>query len=816
MAEGIQVKIIHGLSRNETIGRLVILAIIIGIVLLGSLAFVHALEWVGKPFPGFLLNQRMVVPGVGQYHWSGTQAGLNNLDRVVSVNGTPVSTFAEILAVVMQVPVGTVLEYAIEREGQLFSLSIATMAFRVGDLLVLFGIDCFIGLTDVAMGLTVFALKPDTRVSWSFLVACFILSLNHLTSFDVVAVHAGFVRLFFVGSALLPAAAIHLSLVFPETTRLVQRFPRVQWLPYVLSLALLVPLQVLYPSDLFLIAYMGVFVFLLLAAMALIGSTLATYVRKVSILAQQRAKIILWGALLAFPIPALGQLGSFAGIMIDGHPIHANLTGIPILIFPLSISYAISRHNLFDVDVYIKRAVGYGVMTLLVGLAYFSIHTVLRTFILEPLFGTSTEFIYPVIFAVLIVFFFNPAHRAVQDLVDLLFFRRQFDYKDTIASVSTALASLFDQQEIIHQLLKTIQTNMFVDTASVLVFHSGKETVSVFSRDGEPGNPGAPFRESTLTIDHPLVALLLKEKHLVTKYDVAESPRFSDVRERCGDAFSALGASLALPLLHQGDVKGMLTLGYKKTGHFYSREDIELLETLATQGAVAIENARLADQMRKEEKVRTNLARYLSPQVVDQIIDQDVQVNLGGARKVVTILFSDIRNFTSMTETRPPDQLVAILNEYFTEMASIIFANQGSLDKYIGDAIVAVFGSLIPLDNSALHAVRAASRMMEVMPSLNDRWMQKYAFGMDIGIGITTGEVFLGNIGSPERMEFTVIGDAVNVASRFSGLAKPGQILMTRGTLTKLGRAIPYQTLPSALVKGKSEKLEVFEVTTCT
>jgi len=110
---------------------------------------------------------------------------------------------------------------------------------------------------------------------------------------------------------------------------------------------------------------------------------------------------------------------------------------------------------------------------------------------------------------------------------------------------------------------------------------------------------------------------------------------------------------------------------------------------------VAIENARLADQMKVEEAARTNLARYLSPQIVDQIIKKDVQVNLGGDRKVVTVLFSDIRNFTRITETLPPDQLVQLLNEYFTEMAKIIFENQGSLDKYIGDAIVAVFGSLM-------------------------------------------------------------------------------------------------------------------------
>jgi adenylate cyclase len=216
--------------------------------------------------------------------------------------------------------------------------------------------------------------------------------------------------------------------------------------------------------------------------------------------------------------------------------------------------------------------------------------------------------------------------------------------------------------------------------------------------------------------------------------------------------------------------------------------------------------------MKSEELVRANLARYLSPQIVDQVIKKDVQVNLGGDKKVVTVLFSDIRHFTQIAETLPPDQMVRLLNEYFTEMARIIFENQGSLDKYIGDAIVAVFGSLIALENPARTAVQAAMQMMKALATANERWTAQYGFAINIGIGINTGEVFLGNIGSPERMEFTVIGDTVNIASRFSGVARPGQILVTRETLKCLESDINYRELPPAEVKGKTGKLEVFEM----
>jgi class 3 adenylate cyclase len=268
-----------------------------------------------------------------------------------------------------------------------------------------------------------------------------------------------------------------------------------------------------------------------------------------------------------------------------------------------------------------------------------------------------------------------------------------------------------------------------------------------------------------------------------------------------------------LPYTVNENLKGGIGLGHKLSGDAYTPDDLELLSTLTGQGAVALQNSNLVDQMKKEEIVRTNLSRYLSPQIVDRVINNDVHLNLGGNRKAVTILFSDIRDFTTISETMPADQLVHILNEYFTAMAEIIFECQGSLDKYIGDAIVAVFGSLIPLENPAHNAVEASIQMMKRLPVLNEQWAQKYGFSMEIGIGVNTGEVFLGNIGSPERMEFTVIGDTVNVASRFSGLARAGQILMTAETLSTLDNAFDYVALPPSEVKGKSGKLEVFEIT---
>ncbi len=397
----------------------------------------------------------------------------------------------------------------------------------------------------------------------------------------------------------------------------------------------------------------------------------------------------------------------------------------------------------------------------------------------------------------------------IQDLVDRLFFRKDYDAKQIIDRLGTAMTSLMDLPQILRQLVTTFSRDLFIDNSAVLLLDNSGTAYQVRLSEGDNRYQmeGVTFHRT-----EPLPQIIEKEKKEITKYDVLEDPKYKDLCLDCVQNFSTLYASLIVPLVLRDEVIGFISLGEKKSGKFYNREDINLLRTLASQGAVAIENARLAEQMKNEELVRANLARYLSPQIVDQIIKNDVQINLGGDRKEVTILFSDIRNFTSISESMEADKLVQFLNEYFTEMARIIFENQGSLDKYIGDAIVAVFGSLIPLENPAEAAVKASVEMMREMVRLNEKWKSQYGFNMEMGIGVNTGEVFLGNIGSPERMEFTVIGDTVNTASRFSGLAKGRQILATRSARDRLGSKFELRQLSSTRVKGKAEEVEVFEV----
>jgi len=352
--------------------------------------------------------------------------------------------------------------------------------------------------------------------------------------------------------------------------------------------------------------------------------------------------------------------------------------------------------------------------------------------------------------------------------------------------------------------------------------HQKKECRPFFIGDG-PDNIKDDIKEVCIPYDDPLLSLLSKEKKLITKYDIEEDPHYRYLKESCSQRFSDMGASMLTPLIYQGEVTGALALGYKKSGHFYTRADIDLLNTLANHGAVAIENAKLVDQIKKEEIIRANLSRYLSPQIVEDIIKKDVQVNLGGDRRVVTVLFMDMIGFTSLSERLQPEEVVSILNEYFTEMSEAIFRWEGTLEPFAGDQIMAVWGAPTDQPGHAELAVRCAIDLSKKLNELRMRWKKEGKPVLDSGIGINTGEALVGNIGvEGKKMDYTVIGDNVNLAARVEKLTRQykTRILFTEYTFqhiedclksNRLGH-IKLTDLAEVKVKGKEKGVRIYKL----
>tara|TARA_B100001750_G_scaffold82441_1_gene65381 strand:- start:280 stop:2295 length:2016 start_codon:yes stop_codon:yes gene_type:complete len=213
-------------------------------------------------------------------------------------------------------------------------------------------------------------------------------------------------------------------------------------------------------------------------------------------------------------------------------------------------------------------------------------------------------------------------------------------------------------------------------------------------------------------------------------------------------------------------------------------------------------------------KVKNTFKRYVSKQVVDELLDDDAKLNLGGEEREVTILFTDIRGFTAMSEKMKPERVVSSLNEYFSQMIDIVFKYNGTLDKIIGDELMIVYGAPIAAKDDTERAVTTAVEMQDQIKTLNKERKKRKEPPIRFGVGINRGVVVSGNIGSRDMMDYTVIGDTVNLGARLCSAAGPGEILVSGSVWDATKRKFSYNSLDPINVKGKKEKVKVFQIKT--
>jgi adenylate cyclase len=218
----------------------------------------------------------------------------------------------------------------------------------------------------------------------------------------------------------------------------------------------------------------------------------------------------------------------------------------------------------------------------------------------------------------------------------------------------------------------------------------------------------------------------------------------------------------------------------------------------------------------EKRKVKRLFSRYVAPDVYSQLMADPTRARLGGQRREMSVLFSDIRGFTTVSERGQPEEIVAQLNEYFSRMVAVLFAHRGTLDKFVGDMVMALFGAPVDDEWHADHAVAAALDMLRELQELNRRWTAEGRPTLEIGIGINSGDMVAGNIGSETIMSYTVIGDAVNLGSRLESLNKQfgTRIIISEHTRRRLRNRYDVHPLGEVVVKGKSQAVAIFEVRT--
>jgi adenylate cyclase len=217
---------------------------------------------------------------------------------------------------------------------------------------------------------------------------------------------------------------------------------------------------------------------------------------------------------------------------------------------------------------------------------------------------------------------------------------------------------------------------------------------------------------------------------------------------------------------------------------------------------------------RNKEKIKNAMGKYISENVMENVVKNIDEVKLGGKRANVTVLFADIRGFTSMSEKLTAEEVSKILNEYFARIEPIITKYNGVINKFIGDAVMAIFGEPVQDKNHAINAVKCAYEMLLEVQKLQSKWLDEGKPKIEIGVGINTGEAFVGNIGTENRLEYTVIGDMVNVASRIESFNKvyKTSFLISESTYEKVRHLADVIKISEVSIRGKAKKTNIYEV----
>ncbi|HZS08346.1 MAG TPA: adenylate/guanylate cyclase domain-containing protein [Blastocatellia bacterium] len=386
--------------------------------------------------------------------------------------------------------------------------------------------------------------------------------------------------------------------------------------------------------------------------------------------------------------------------------------------------------------------------------------------------------------------------------------RHELEKKERILALfyelSRKLSSVFSIEEIYDKVFDIL---LQVTPASrVFIFRKNEqgEMQQVAARNRDAGEAGQP-----LPISKTIFAKVTRERVSVlmenTQRDTHGIPSQSIL-------LSQVHSVMAAPINGRKGLLGIIYTDRQDILETFSSDDLDLLNAVTVQMGIAIDTMMTHERLQKEAQARANYERFLPQQIVDDILSSPDKVKLGGVRQVITALFADVRGFTTLSESSSPEIIVTLLNRYFTLVSEIIFRHGGTLDKYIGDGLMALFGAPYASERDAVKAVRAASDMQRALIEFNKELTELNLPNIAIGIGINTGPAIVGYIGSETRLDYTAVGDTVNTAARLESNSKPGQIIISETTMQALDESFILKPLDTIKLKGKTENLRIAEV----
>ncbi len=391
--------------------------------------------------------------------------------------------------------------------------------------------------------------------------------------------------------------------------------------------------------------------------------------------------------------------------------------------------------------------------------------------------------------------------------------RRKAKTLELLYEMSKSLGTIFDHQQIFDKATDLIFRGSPADRVVALladetldgrILDYSLNPVSVKTRDQK-----IEQLTSTLTISRTITQKVMREKIALLSQDATTDEQFFGAQSIVSQG---VRSTICAPLITESNVHGVLYADRLDPFAAFSPDHLELISAVAAQTAVTVETVKAHKRLAREEVARANYSRFMPEYVVKQLLDSPSSFKLGGVNQKITVLFADIRGFTALSEKENPEKVVGLLNKFFSAMTEIIFENGGTLDKYIGDGLMALFGAPTASDEDALNSVKTAVTMQRKLAELNPELRADGLPEISMGIGLHTGVATIGYIGSDKRSEYTAIGDTVNLAARLQSNAGGGEILMSDATAEACGNRIPFKERDPMMVKNRTQPVNVLEV----
>jgi PAS domain S-box-containing protein len=901
-----------------------LLAAILALAML-VLTPVWAVQFYRQPFAGLLLEPNNVVSKIGGPGWPGRDSGAVWPEQLISVDGTRVGEVGQVNTLLVQAGARPVtLEFDRPAGGQRV-MTITPIRLSGWDLSTLFVIPYLVGLVFLAIGAWAYFVRGALRASRALLIFTAAVSIATTTFFDMNTTHH-VVLLWALSLSVAAGAAIHLALVFPQQMGFVTRWPLTRFLPWLLTLAAGLPVarQILAPTGprAYIATWQVSYAYMAVAIALLLGTLAWRIGRSSSPIVRQQSRVIIFGASLAFAPMTIFYLVPTAFSSNASQQFQASVYFPLLILLPLSITYAILRYRLLDVDRLLANVLTYTLTTAGTLAAFYGL-TMLLSMLVRARVKADNPFLIA-LFLLLLVLGLSPLRRLVQHGIDRLFYRAPADYRRVLNFLSSSLVVTPNLERTLELLSDQLQQALAPEEFAVYLYDDERAMYVPHTRSARE-LPGLPAED-------PLIGAIRSAEGALWFPPNRPLPAALDA----SPTYAGLGCSAFVPLRYEGSLSGFMALGLRRSGDPYTRDDLVFLATVAGQSALALENARLFTNLRRtldqtlemknlmddifssiatgvittdverkitlfnqaaedilgvsmqdvlglslyealpslspelgpaasdalergtstlskevsravprrgeltlllscsplrdaylgtkgttiifedlterrrleteQERIRQTFGRVVAPRVRDRLLSDPSHLRLDGVRQTATILFADISSFTPFSESVEPEVLFKVLNAYISMAADVILEEEGTLDKFMGDAILALWNVPDAQPDHALRAVRAARAILERTHRVDSD------HHLDFHIGIATGEAMVGNVGTPELFNYTAIGDPVNVAQRLETVARPGQILIDQATFAIVAGSVEAEPLEPIPLKGKSQPVAIYDL----